>query len=763
MGYRISKHVAGLLVSMATFFCPPLLAATDWTWTLTGATYVTGTGTFSASEATTSTSMSGTYTRPTTGFVKLTRTACTGSECAGAASTIYGVEVPGLALIIQPVLGSPTLETQPIYTLVSGSCPTSDFSSNFAFVQWSGSNDTTDPTQVAAGVVSWTNASHILSITNVYNVTSFGAIGSGFSLDSSACSGGTITVTGSGDRGGTVYITNQQALLYNTSANHSVWAVPSTAIPSLDLLVGTYNGFRFDASGSNNVKPIINMGIGLDSSNIAGYEMDTNTDTSDNSKPWTVSISAINSPAAGMAQGTVSDGTNTSNLLCVVTLATSGRNTFFCSGQSPSTNSRPFNMILTSTTGAPAAFDSNSYFGNQAAGITTLSGVFPNGMVQQSDGKIVVLATQTGTNFLLRYRINGSLDTSFNSIGSVSSPGGAHSTGFGSAVLVQPDGKIVAGGSTTATNSMRLYRFLSNGNLETDSFGQNGTGGQTQLTSLGVSGFCNGSACNLQGLMLQPDGKVLGVGYGFGRRGGVRYLSNGVLDTQSFGTSGTGGLTTVGGALQGLGTAAGCLLPDGKIVMAGHPGTTSYGAYRFLSNGVLDTGSFGTAGTGGQTAHSIFSSSHVAYRVLCQPDGKFLIPSNPFDGAKNVWALSRFLSNGLLDTGTFGSAGTGGWLTTTFGYGYTEYVRGAERAPDGKIYVIGYVYTSGTASSVGAIARFLSNGKLDTSSFGNNNTGGKLTLTDGTGQAFNYIYSLLPQSDGKLLIGTPNALIRIWP
>jgi uncharacterized delta-60 repeat protein len=70
----------------------------------------------------------------------------------------------------------------------------------------------------------------------------------------------------------------------------------------------------------------------------------------------------------------------------------------------------------------------------------------------QADGKIVAAGWGDGTKFsLARYNANGGLDTSFNGNGKVLTDIGAATNDESLGVAIQPDGKIVAGG-TTSTN-----------------------------------------------------------------------------------------------------------------------------------------------------------------------------------------------------------------------------------------------------------------------------------------------------------------------
>ena len=91
-----------------------------------------------------------------------------------------------------------------------------------------------------------------------------------------------------------------------------------------------------------------------------------------------------------------------------------------------------------------------------------------------------------------------------------------------------------------------------------------------------------------EGVVLQPDGKVVAVGFGPGGKVAlIRYNSDGSLDN----TFGTGGIVL--GPSNGTAEKA-ALQPDGKIVIVGTGGSGMFVA-RYLSNGTLDS-SFGGGG-----------------------------------------------------------------------------------------------------------------------------------------------------------------------
>src|SRR5262249_58695080 len=105
-----------------------------------------------------------------------------------------------------------------------------------------------------------------------------------------------------------------------------------------------------------------------------------------------------------------------------------------------------------------------------------------------NDGKIVLAGTSASRFALARYNTNGSLDTSFGSGGTLTTPINASDyNSSASALAIQPDGKIVAVGTEQPTQAyagghIALVRYNPDGTWDT-SFG---SGGIT-ATLLGVT------------------------------------------------------------------------------------------------------------------------------------------------------------------------------------------------------------------------------------------------------------------------------------
>ncbi|MEZ5307192.1 MAG: hypothetical protein R2684_08620 [Pyrinomonadaceae bacterium] len=203
---------------------------------------------------------------------------------------------------------------------------------------------------------------------------------------------------------------------------------------------------------------------------------------------------------------------------------------------------------------------------------------------------------------------------------------------------------------------------------------------------------------------VQDDGKIVVVGDDGNTNSSsatVRYTSEGVLDP-TFGNNGV--------AIQALQSTSGrgksvAIQTDKKIVIIGSD-DISCTAIRFNPSGTLDAG-FGSNG------RIVLPSLRECRKVIIQPDGKIAIVGNSPSPSISVVRLN---ANGTLDTafGTNGVASTG-----LAGNGNSI---GIDRV--NKLVVVGS--KPGTVPTGGVIARFQTNGTLDTGFSGD----GLITVDD---------------------------------
>jgi uncharacterized delta-60 repeat protein len=289
--------------------------------------------------------------------------------------------------------------------------------------------------------------------------------------------------------------------------------------------------------------------------------------------------------------------------------------------------------------------------------------------IQPADNKIVVaaLAFEATTNgagntsiVLLRYKTDGTLDTSFGNGGVAASAAiGSGFAGDGCALLLQSGGNIVVAGSSQDGNLV-LYRYTSTGVLDA-TFGPTANGKTVTPLAPSVSFPFDRSPA----MAAQSDGRIIVATRNGDDQAVLRYSVDGVLDT-TFGP-GTGIVVTdIGASLNYANAVAiqstGASGNVDKIVVVGHSGlsdsTSDISVVRYTKDGALDTTTFGS---GGIVTTDINGQFDNAFSVALQDLGgepRILVAGNTgFNGASQTVVL-RYNPDGTADT-SFGSAQIG--------------------------------------------------------------------------------------------------------
>lgn len=279
----------------------------------------------------------------------------------------------------------------------------------------------------------------------------------------------------------------------------------------------------------------------------------------------------------------------------------------------------------------------DSTFGSGGAVATDVGdGSYAVDAAIQKDGKIVLGGESLhGTNWdftIVRYNADGSLDPSFGNGGVVTTYLGKQRN-YCYRVAIQPDGKILAGGSSENSGddaNFAVVRYLTNGVLD-PSF--NGTGKVVSYFGIDSEAF---------GLAVQNDDKILLGGWVNEQFALARYNTNGTLDT-SFGADHTGLVTQRIGYWDSWNTVA--VQPDGKILAAGG------GSMMYIINAVVarydpDGRPDSTFGANGLAIFSLGSANSGADSLALQPDGKLLVSGTTWDGNNySDVALARLENN----------------------------------------------------------------------------------------------------------------------
>jgi uncharacterized delta-60 repeat protein len=369
------------------------------------------------------------------------------------------------------------------------------------------------------------------------------------------------------------------------------------------------------------------------------------------------------------------------------------------------------------------SLDSN--FGNAGVATTAIANSDGSGAALMPDGKIVT----SGEGFkegvpVARFTGGGSPDLSFSGDGFTAVPIGA-SAGL-SAVVAQPDGKVVASGYT-------YYPGATAGTLASDCLVTRRLPDGTPDPSFGNQGIVRMSTIYCAGVALQPDGAIV---VGGTRPSGatsdmvaVRLTPSGQLDS-GFGSGGYA-VEDAGGADSATAVA---VQGDGKIVLAGGSGGNDVAVVRLSSDGSPDPG-FGNRGVGVVD----LGGRDYGQAIALGADGGIVVAANsqPTDPGpqRNDFAIVRLKADGTPDTGFAGS----GHEIVDFGADY-EQARGIVSLADGSIVAVG------SSGDKAALVRLTPGGAVD-SSFG---SGGKLLL--GFGGTYSYARGIAVAAGGKLVV-----------
>jgi uncharacterized delta-60 repeat protein len=331
--------------------------------------------------------------------------------------------------------------------------------------------------------------------------------------------------------------------------------------------------------------------------------------------------------------------------------------------------------------------------------VLTVKG-FAMGVAVQADGKVVVAGGSGGNFEAVRYNADGTLDASFGSGGVAATTITSGGAALIETMAIQPDGKIVLAGSNNPKNTtyhdLALVRFNVNGTLDS-SFGSGGivtTRLPTPVSpeirprevNLAIDPNTNPSDPNNGKIVVTAAGEV------------VRYNSNGSLDA-TFGTLGTGYESVSNLALPGVAGQS-----DDRIVLAGTAsdahGNQEIGVDRLNPDGTMDT----SFGTGGVVLTPLPTGGAFTRAVAIQANGQILVAAVTDDDGgtppaqPEAFLLARYNANGGLDT-TFGTNG--------IAMGGTKVILEAEGValePDGRIVM------AGRSVSGFSLARFLAAG-----------------------------------------------------
>ncbi len=373
------------------------------------------------------------------------------------------------------------------------------------------------------------------------------------------------------------------------------------------------------------------------------------------------------------------------------------------------------------------------------------------------DGKILILAENNDSSFLIRFLPEGRIDSSFNITG-IRSLNFLVPNKSVNVVQIQHDGKILLGGSQgigPALSAFFITRLNTDGSIDT-SFGLSGVA--TTVFGIHISypqqsiNYTDGSSIN--GLGIQDDGKIIAAGVTYSELNGVvadsiavvRYDSHGALDSSFNGngkivinppnpynqSSGSGGSHATSVALQA----------DGKILVGANLSyMQSHGRWfyanpsivRINANGSIDQG----FGGNGVWVTATGYGNNLCKKIALQSDGKIVLAglAGDVDFLNPRVLMARVNSNGSNDN-SFGQGGIIIPLFTDVNNYPTRSGVNTMELKDHRIYCSIYTYMSTAGSGVFA---FKNDGtSLNPQNLRLCNAGNSLVSADLTGSTYQW-------------------------
>ena len=273
----------------------------------------------------------------------------------------------------------------------------------------------------------------------------------------------------------------------------------------------------------------------------------------------------------------------------------------------------------------------------------------------QQDGRTLFTGFSHSANIerfaVSRATVNGKKDATFGDEGTTLVTFDGHLSARSSAVLVQPNGRIVAAGMAfgVPTNSIEfaMARLLPSGQLDS-TFGNNGRASLPSIPD---------RSNQIMTLSMQADGKILAGGRSSHQSvQDVCAIARVNADGSPDMTFGSGGLLTFEGSyassqdfVSGIAQQS-----DGRILAAIQTSDDAFLVMRILPGGVLDD----TFGVGGRLTVDLPGYGDVAYDVAVRPDDRFAVTGymQAVNGAETDAFVVQFDADGNFDP-TFGVGG----------------------------------------------------------------------------------------------------------
>lgn len=296
----------------------------------------------STSATTVDLTVTGTFTRLTSGILELTvSTSSDTTNGPAVGDKAYALDVPGYIMMLKPMSSSGG-EIVPM--VATGTCPSADFSAKWVIMQDSGTSSNYS-TEGLVGSFSYATASTLGTVgATTYMSDGTSNSGSAQNLGVLTCSSGVGTFPVMNGSSPELYFTSAGGAIVRVAQGggrvQAIAAVPSATL-SISDFAGTYVGLAFDegdtSDGATNggTKPV---SATLNSSGTGTGAVITNVtnNTLSTTQTANLTLSQLSTAVDGVLKMTIDSGTAQSTV-CVAAKAIGGttQNVIFCSGASP--------------------------------------------------------------------------------------------------------------------------------------------------------------------------------------------------------------------------------------------------------------------------------------------------------------------------------------------------------------------------------------------------------------------------------------------
>lgn len=298
--------------------------------------------------------VTGTYVTQSNGIIKLTVSSAVDDSNNTLSSpangdVAWGLNAPGYAFMLRPMDSS---SDQLIPMVTSGACPSSDMSGNWVNVNMQSGRLATDNSDFF-GTFNFDATNQQGNLPGRYSLANPTSNLGSMALGTGSCSNGIMTISD-----GVMYLATNGAIVRtgtDTSGDETddsfIFAFAQKAITDINNLDGTYGGMLFDGSNLSGQK-INPVTMNCSAGSCTATQLDTDLTTT-LSGGATINLNAgsgVDQPGTGFVTGTVTDGSGTGNLSCMVDIdaAGTGKKIASCVGQSPGDTSKLFNVLFVS-------------------------------------------------------------------------------------------------------------------------------------------------------------------------------------------------------------------------------------------------------------------------------------------------------------------------------------------------------------------------------------------------------------------------------